>query len=375
MAFEAAQTASRVARPRAGAQIARKAEALSQKVGHPHAIGLSLWASGVCAYLIGNWKQAAERCENAAEVLRDRCTGVTWELTIAHRFMLSALLYRGELAEVSRRVPGLLSAALEQGNLFAATDLRTRLNLIWLAADDPDKARAEVIEALKAWPHEGFHLQHYSSLLALVQLELYTGDVGVAWKHIEGQWPALEDSMLLRNQVLRVEAMHLRARTLLAKVAMGDGQDGLRIAEKLARKIEKENMSWAKPFAVLIHATAARGALKTDTRPDCLQKRFRALRMLIWICTPRQRGGGWVRCLATIGSPLDCRRRRVDVPKNKESGVDDAHAGAGFESKNKDEDDDKTEDQAQLKSRLQIEWTHSKLLLSDLDRPHCAASR
>ncbi len=77
------------------AQIARRAEELSQKVGHPHAIGLSIWASGVAAYLVGNWKRAAELCERAAEVLRDQCTGVTWELTIAHRFMLSALLIPG----------------------------------------------------------------------------------------------------------------------------------------------------------------------------------------------------------------------------------------------------------------------------------------
>ena len=259
MAFEAAQTAARGgATKERAAQVARMAEELSQKVGHPHAIGLALWASGVCAYLIGNWKRAAELCEKAAEVLRDRCTGVTWELTIAHRFMLSALLYMGELAEVSRRVPGMLSSALEQGNVFGATDLRTRLNLIWLAADDPDKARAEVIEALKAWPHEGFHLQHYSSLLALVQIELYTGDVEVAWKHIEKQWPDLEQSMLLRFQVLRVEAIHLRARTLVAKAPAGNDRDELKLAEKLARKIEKERMSWAKPFATLIHATVAK---------------------------------------------------------------------------------------------------------------------
>jgi tetratricopeptide (TPR) repeat protein len=257
MAFEAAQTASRGgATKERAAQVARMAEELSQKVGHPHAIGLSLWASGVCAYLIGNWKHAAELCEKAAEVLRDRCTGVTWELTIAHRFMLSALLYMGELAEVSRRVPGLLSAALDQGNVFGATDLRTRLNLIWLAANDPDKARAEVIEALKAWPHEGFHLQHYTSLLALVQIELYTGDLEVARKHIEKQWPDLEQSMLLRFQVLRVEAMHLRARTLVAKATSNDESE-LKMAEKLARKIEKERMSWAKPFATLIRATVA----------------------------------------------------------------------------------------------------------------------
>ncbi len=258
MSFEVAQSVSAGGRSKERAlQIAQQAEALSQKVGHPHAIGLSIWARGVSAYLVGEWKLAAELCERAAEVLRDRCTGVTWELTMANRFMLSALLYLGELAEVSRRVPSLLSAALEQGNVFAATDLRTRMNSIWLAADDPDKARAEVIEALKAWPHEGFHLQHYSSLLAQAQIELYTGDADVAWKHIAGQWPLLQNSMLLRTQVLRIEATYLRARVVLATALRNNDRDKLSFAETLARKIEKENMAWAKPFAEVVRSAVA----------------------------------------------------------------------------------------------------------------------
>src|SRR5437588_12892285 len=136
---------------------------------------------------MGHWRDAAEYCERAAEVLRDQCTGVTWELTIANRFMLTSLLYLGEMVEVSRRVPQLLSAALEQGNLFAATDLRTRLNAIWLAGDDPDRARDEVIAAMTTWPRKGFHLQHYSSLVALAQIELYPADYEVAGNHSEAQ--------------------------------------------------------------------------------------------------------------------------------------------------------------------------------------------
>ena len=213
------------------------------------------WASGVCSYLNGNWKTAAELCERAAEILRDQCTGVTWELAIAHRFLFSAMLYLGEIAEVSRRVPVMLGAALDQGNVFAATDLRTRLNLIWLAADDPDRAREEAIEALKAWPHEGFHLQHYSAMLALAQIELYTGDTEVVWKHLQGQWQALEDSLLLRIQVLRIEAMHLQARAALATAGNGKDQAGrLKVAEKMAKRIAGENMAWANPFANLIRA-------------------------------------------------------------------------------------------------------------------------
>ncbi|MEP6920242.1 MAG: protein kinase [bacterium] len=259
LSFEAAQSASRggPARKRA-MEIAQRAEDLAQRTGHPHAIGLSIWATGVCAYLSGHWKTAAELCERAAEILRDQCTGVTWELSIANRFMLSAMLYLGEVAEVSRRVPILLSAALEEGNVFAATDLRTRLNLVWLAADDPDRARGEAIEALKAWPHEGFHLQHYSAMHALAQIELYTGDTEVVWKHLQGQWKGLEDSMLLRIQVLRIEAMHLRARAALATAGnSGDNGRRLLVAEKMARRIAGENMPWATPFAGLVRAGIA----------------------------------------------------------------------------------------------------------------------
>ena len=258
LAIEAAQSASRGVPAQARAlKLVQQAESLAQRVGHPHAVGLVTWARGITAYVNGRWKNAAELCEQAAEILRDQCTGVTWELSITHRFLFSAMVYLGEIGEVSRRVPALLAAALEQGNVFAATDLRTRLNLIWLAADDPDRARAETIEALKAWPHEGFHLQHYSAMLALAQIELYTGDTEVVWKHLQGQWQGLEDSLLLRIQVLRIEAMHLQARAALATSEGREGARRLRTAGKMAKRIEREKAAWATPFASLIRAGIA----------------------------------------------------------------------------------------------------------------------
>jgi serine/threonine protein kinase/tetratricopeptide (TPR) repeat protein len=295
LAFEAAWTAARGgAGGERAAQLAQRAEELSERTGHPHAHALSVWARGVDAYLAGNWRKAAELCESAAEVLRDRCTGVTWEVTVANRYKLSSLLHMGELDEVARRVPALLSAALEQGNLFGAMDLRTRLNLIWLAAEDPDKARAEVIEALKSWPHEGFHLQHYVSLHALAQIELYTGDVEVAYKHVEGQWAELESSMLLRTPAVRVEAMQLRARTALATSGGGRDKGKLRLAEKTARRIEKVKMTWSKPFAILIRATIAhqRGyAAKANSLLAEAVKGFEAAEMLLHAAAARRRLG------------------------------------------------------------------------------------
>jgi hypothetical protein len=261
LAFEAARAASpgRKARKRA-AGIIQRAEAVANKVGNPHAVALSFWAAGVGSYCIGHWKSAADLCERSAEILRERCKGITWEINIAHRFLFGAMLLQGQLAELSRRIPVLIETALDQGNIYVATDLRTRMNMIWLAADDPDYARAQVIEALKVWPQAGFHLQHYSSMLALAQIELYTGDYEVAWRHVDAQWPALRRSMLLRLQILRVEAMHLRARTALAaalEASPAKRAHLYKVAGKIAASIAREKMPWSDPLAALIRAAVA----------------------------------------------------------------------------------------------------------------------
>ncbi|HYX28857.1 MAG TPA: hypothetical protein VE863_09830, partial [Pyrinomonadaceae bacterium] len=261
MAFEVSHAAARgggAAQDRVHELLA-KTEALAARADNPHAKGLAIWARGLSSYLMGEWRAAAEYCERAAEILRDQCTGTTWEVTIANRFNLSALLFLGEVVEVSRRVPQMISVALEQGNLFAATDLRTRLNLVWLAADDPTRAREEVIAAMTTWPRGGFHLQHYSSLVALAQIEMYTGDYEVARKHVETQVKPLEKSMLLRIQGLRIDALHIRARLALAGATGYQRERQLRLAEKLAAKIEREEMAYANPFATLIRAGVARG--------------------------------------------------------------------------------------------------------------------
>jgi len=295
MAFEVSQTASRGGSAREHvAELLEKTEDLAKRAGNPHAIGMAMWARGLSSYLLGNWRDAAEYCERGAEILRDQCTGVTWEITIANRFMLTSLLYLGEVVEVSRRVPQLLSAALEQGNLFAATDLRTRLNAIWLAADDPDRARDEVIAAMTSWPREGFHLQHYTSLVALAQIELYTGDYEVAWKHIEGQLKPLEKSMLLRIQGLRVDAAQLRGRLALAS-AQGENRIArLKIAEGVADRIAREKMPYANAYAALIRAGIARQRGDDDLTVTLLEKalkEFDAADMTLYANVTRHRLG------------------------------------------------------------------------------------
>ena len=263
LAFEIAQSVAPGRRGRRrGLELVARAKELAQQVGQPHAIALSIWADAIAAYLAGQWKRGAQLCEQAAEILRDQCTGVAWELGTAQRFSLSARLHLGQVGEVAQRVPPLLTMALDQGNVFFATDLRTRMNVIWLAADDPSRARSEVTEALKAWPHEGFHVQHYSAMLALTQIDLYSGNPEVAWDYLQAQWKQLKQSMLLHNQVLRIEAEHLQGRAALAsalspRLSERDKESRRRIAIKMARRISKEGVSWASGFASILQASVA----------------------------------------------------------------------------------------------------------------------
>ena len=241
------------------AQIRTVAETLSKECGHPHAIGLLSYTTGLAAFLVGQWQRAAELLSEAEEILRYRCTGVGWEIATTQTFLLSSLIYLGEMREISLRIPVLLSAAEKRSNLYELTDLRTRVNLFWLLHDEPDEARRQVIEAMQKWTQKGFHRQHYNALLALAQIELYTGDGLVAWKQVAGQWPTLADSMILRVQIIRIEALHLKARCALAAAASGGSDDQKLIgeAESLAGQISKEGMKWGEPLAALVRAAVA----------------------------------------------------------------------------------------------------------------------
>ena len=125
-------------------------------------------------------------------------------------------MYLGELGEVSRQVPALLADARSRGNLYLATELCTRSNYVWLAADDPDEGERETIESIARWSHKGFHRQHYSAMLARVQTALYRGDAEAAWRLLAEQESVLRRSLLTRVQVIRIESLYLRARSALA---------------------------------------------------------------------------------------------------------------------------------------------------------------
>src|SRR4029078_10200512 len=120
-----------------------RAGAMGERVRHPHSLAVCALARGITSLLGGEFRAAHAFCERAIALLRDQAVGTTWELNSAQEFSMAALLLQGEMRKASRELPLLLAAARERGNLYFETELRTRMNLVWLIADKPDEAQRE----------------------------------------------------------------------------------------------------------------------------------------------------------------------------------------------------------------------------------------
>ncbi|MDQ6633467.1 MAG: protein kinase [Gemmatimonadota bacterium] len=267
LAIETGFTAAKGGRSRARTdRLVAESAALAERLQSPRELGLAAVTAGSAAFLRGEWRRAADLCTQAETILTDRCTGVLWETTTARTFLMSSLIYLGELARMRKRHRELLVTANERGDLLLATEVETRLSFAWLVSDEPGEARRHVEAALGRWSTSGYHRQHYNALLALCNIDLYAGDVERAWTRLEGEWPKLQRSLLPRIQILRAEALFLRARCALARAAslVRAGRPGfelttlLGIAERIANQLEGEQMPWIDPFVPCIRGSIAR---------------------------------------------------------------------------------------------------------------------
>jgi hypothetical protein len=135
----------------------------------------------------------------------------------SRRFALGSLYYHGELVELESRVQRWLNDAIERGDLYASTNIRTGpCNAVWLARDDTARARSEVRVAVGEWSQAGYHTQHFYSLYSEVNVDQYCGEAESAWARLSEDWPRLSRSLLLRTQLIRCEANWLKGRTALA---------------------------------------------------------------------------------------------------------------------------------------------------------------
>ena len=261
MAWEAAHTSNggSDAWPRT-LELIDAASRLAKKVDHPHATAMVMMARGIAEFTMGRFRDAVPLLDEAEEIFRDRCTGVTWEIDTTNAFKLWGLIYQGKFSEMAARTTILMKEAEEHGDLYASTNLESfMVPHAQLAADQPDLAREAVYSSQSRWAQEGFHLQNLTGIMSSTLIDLYQGDGISAWMTIDGNWKTIKRAQILRLQILRIFLRHFRGRSALQAVLAGaDGASRL-IAEaaKEADRIAGEGAPWARPMATSLEAAIA----------------------------------------------------------------------------------------------------------------------
>ena len=255
LAIEAAHT-SYVVGPRAlnrAERMMKRSRALADRLAEPYPLGLIEICQGIIDYCQGRWRSSREHSDRGARLLRDRCTGVAWEIDTAWVFFIAACFYLGEVGELARRQARLVGEAETRGDLYAATSMRSAFgNVGGLAAGDVDRARREVRLAREQWMTGGFHVQHMLLLLGEAFVDRYDGDGAGAWARVEAAWPAFERSMLGRVRVVRSQMVHVRGASALAAAGRGDRAALLNVAEQAARELMSDPIAAFRPTGELL---------------------------------------------------------------------------------------------------------------------------
>ena len=200
----------------ARALIAR-ATAIAANLSRPYTDAFILLMSGTVSYLEGNWKQCRDECEQASEILRSKCSGISWELGTANTFALLARGNRGDWFENRQLLPTLIREAESRGDLYSTLSLRILgfVHILDLASGQPELARQNLDRDLELWSDQN-DMQRAGAVVAKMNIALYQNDPERAWSDYESGWPWLQRSGLLRLPAPYAIAHHCRGRVALA---------------------------------------------------------------------------------------------------------------------------------------------------------------
>jgi hypothetical protein len=254
LAYEAGYAAAAGVPAKAKAdRLLADADALAHHIGDVYVQGVVQICRSVVGYLCCDWKASIDAAARADDLLRERCAGGGRERDTFTAFSLYSLYFRGDLAELARRLPAVVRDAEERGDQFALSSLGTFAQpMAALCQDDPDSVRAGMEAAIRPWTRQAFQIPHYNDLVTGAQVELYAGRPEAAWGMIQAREPALRGSQLLRVQIMRVTYERLRAEVALALAVRSGEAAFLKAARKGAKRLEREDSPMARCFALLL---------------------------------------------------------------------------------------------------------------------------
>ncbi len=233
------------------------AKSLAEQTQDPHALGSSSLAFGIAEFLNGRYLSGRDHNARAEQLLRDRCTGVTWEQDTSQIFGLWSLFYLGQINELRARYLSVFQEAHDRGDRYLMTTLGTQVGtLLLLARDEPQAARATLDALMSKWTQDGFTVQHHNAFFAEQAIDLYEGKVELVLERLESIESRYRFALLLRIQHIRIDLYQLKARSYLiaARTLPNRREHWLRQTLRCIRQLRSERMPWSNALASFFEA-------------------------------------------------------------------------------------------------------------------------
>jgi hypothetical protein len=210
---------------------------------------------GFVDYHAGQFRRAATTLREVERLLTGQ-PGTYFEKAFCHCFRLIALRYCGRIGELERGYFEWVRDAERRGDRFTEAAVRFNLNVVWLARDAPDEARRDLTRTRWVPPEGGYHMQHWYEQQARFEADLYSGDARRALSDFRPIAARLARSLVLRVRTHRVHVLWLLGRLLLATAA-SDGPGAASEAARIARRLAREDVPFARTYALLLRAGVA----------------------------------------------------------------------------------------------------------------------
>jgi hypothetical protein len=231
---------------------------LARRLENHHAIAFQYLAEGHCAYLDGEWERCARGAEQADAVFTRHCRSSTWEQNTLRFFWANALVTLGRYRELRRRLDAWLLDAEDSQDYYATAGFRlTGAHSLRLAADQPQRAREDIAQALQEWKIPELGVHRFLAELAGVIVLLYEDEPIRAWTKMKALRREYRLSALSRVQLCRIHTHQFSALAELAVAGQASGAERkrhLRQAGVYQKGLEAEGVAWGQAAAKVVQA-------------------------------------------------------------------------------------------------------------------------
>ncbi|MBX3157059.1 MAG: protein kinase [Deltaproteobacteria bacterium] len=248
LAFHAMYLAASGVRVPAARKLVAQARKIAVDLDNAFLIGWTRAGEGIAEFFAGHHAVAFDILLDAETQIRERSVGTSAELNHIRNFMLFALRRMGAYDRLRDLAVEYVRDALRRGDRYAATSYVWSSNVIWLATDDVERARADLSSVIWSRPEDGLHLQHWFHVRAQAELAMYADDRA----EIDGLVPAMR--AFLGPAFAHVQAVATETRYQLGRVAIRNGDAAL--ARREVAAIARRKEPYIRAFVRLVLAAA-----------------------------------------------------------------------------------------------------------------------